>query len=79
MARTGPATKASGESTKEILHRHARDREWEKELREVRGVVAVEDRRRPDPGYGAAWSARQSSGAKAGMVAFPSALWNGAA
>ncbi|MQB00772.1 MAG: type II toxin-antitoxin system prevent-host-death family antitoxin [Actinobacteria bacterium] len=45
VARMGPATKASGESIKEILHGYARDREWEKELREVRAVVAVEDRR----------------------------------
>lgn len=45
VARMGPTTKASGESVKKILHRHARDREWEKELREVRAVVAVEDRR----------------------------------
>jgi len=45
VARMGPATKASGESIKEILHSHSRDREWEKELREVRAVVSVEDRR----------------------------------
>jgi len=45
VARMGPATKASGESIKEILNRHAPDRGWEKELREVRAVVSVEDRR----------------------------------
>ena len=45
VARMGPATKASGESVKEILHGHARDREWEKELRDLRAVVGAEDRR----------------------------------
>jgi prevent-host-death family protein len=45
VARMGPATKASGESFKEILHKHSFDPEWEKELRELRAVVGVEDRR----------------------------------
>lgn len=45
VARMGPAIKASGESVKEILHGHGRDRAWEKELRELRAVVGAEDRR----------------------------------
>jgi len=45
VARMGPATKASGESVKEILHGHTRDRAWEKELRDLRAVVGAEDRR----------------------------------
>ena len=48
VARMGPAVKASGESVKEILHDHACDRAWEKELRDVRAVVGTEDRRWPD-------------------------------
>jgi prevent-host-death family protein len=44
VARMGPAIKTSGKSMKEILRGHTRDRDWEKELREVRAVVAVEDR-----------------------------------
>jgi antitoxin (DNA-binding transcriptional repressor) of toxin-antitoxin stability system len=42
VARMAPATRASGKSIKEILHRKERDRAWEKELREVRAVVGVE-------------------------------------
>jgi prevent-host-death family protein len=45
VARMGPAVRASGESVKEILRGHARDRAWEKELRELRAVVGTEDRR----------------------------------
>jgi prevent-host-death family protein len=44
VARMGPATRASGELVKGILRKHARDREWEKELREVRAGVSVEER-----------------------------------
>jgi prevent-host-death family protein len=45
VARMGPATKASGESVKEILHGYARDRAWEKDLRDLRTIVGAEDRR----------------------------------
>lgn len=45
VARMGPATKVSGESIKEILHSFSRDGAWENELREMRAVVGVEDRR----------------------------------
>lgn len=45
VARMEPATKASGESIKGIMRNHARDGGWEKELREVRAAIAVEDRR----------------------------------
>jgi prevent-host-death family protein len=45
VARMGPATRASGESVKEIIRERARDRVWEKELRELRAVVGTEDRR----------------------------------
>jgi len=45
VARMAPATRASGESIKELLHRKERDRAWEEDLREVRAVVGVEDRR----------------------------------
>jgi prevent-host-death family protein len=44
VARMGPAVKASGESIKEILRGHRRDPDWETELRELRAMVAVEDR-----------------------------------
>lgn len=44
VARMGPAAKARGESVKEILHGHARDRTWEQELRDLRAVVGAEDR-----------------------------------
>ena len=45
VARMGPATKASGEAIKEILHKHQLDPAWEKELQELRALVGVEDRR----------------------------------
>lgn len=45
VARMSPATNATGGSIKEILHSHAPDGEWEKELREVRAVATAEDRR----------------------------------
>lgn len=44
IARLGPAVRASGATVKEVLRKHARDRAWEKELREVRVSVGVEDR-----------------------------------
>lgn len=44
VAHMGPAAITSGGSIKEILHSHAPDGEWEKELREVRAAAAVEDR-----------------------------------
>ena len=44
VARMGPSIKASGKSVKEILRTHTRDRDWERELREVRAAVSVEDR-----------------------------------
>jgi prevent-host-death family protein len=44
VARMGPAVKASGESIKEILRGYRRDPDWETELRELRAMVAVEDR-----------------------------------
>jgi prevent-host-death family protein len=44
VASIAPAAALSGRTLKELLRSHAIDRQWSDELRELRGVLAPEER-----------------------------------
>jgi prevent-host-death family protein len=48
VAFIGPAPDTPGLAVKEVLRRHHLDRAWSSELRDVRGLLATEDRSWPD-------------------------------